>query len=188
MNTFIVQPIIVRSDRFPAHEVYEAVNLVRCGLMDWWFWYTLSIKAPVNVLIRDPLIRHMPPPDGGWGNQVAGNLFAQMQARLAISEWDYCDTILMLLEDLRGVDTPGAGLQWWEAVPGKNIGLALVDSTVCRALMGENSMGVDGYPPNLACGAIQHEIGHTMGKGHTRTLRDDIMFEWYRYPNVLLES
>lgn len=182
MEVPTIRPIIIRSDRAPAHEVYEAFNAVRLALMDWWAWY-----AKVPVLILDPVRLQVPAPEGGWDNHITGRLWHQVDRLITPLYQEAADALLVLMEHHKATDTYGSGLQYWTGE--KNFGLAVVDKRVCLALQGEEgAIEIEGWPVSLAVGAIQHEIGHAIGHQHSHSSAPDVMWEWWQYPNVHLEA
>ena len=184
MPIFHIRPIIIRSDRIPALETYESFNAMRLKMMDWWPAYD-----PGNyLLISDPLRLKVEAPTGGWSDKITGTLWYQVHSLVGyeLKSTD-CDGLLVLLEDVLATDTHGSGLRYESDSIGDEFGLAVVDAAVCKSLQGVPSLGIDGMPTNLACGVIMHEIGHAFGHGHTNTPRDDVMWEYWKWPNVLLE-
>lgn len=181
MDVPIIRPLIIRSDRAPAHEVYEAFNTVRLALMDWWAWY-----AKVPILTLDPLRLQVPAPADGWNDQITGKLWYQVDSLVTPLYHEGVDALLVLMEDHEAADTYGSGLQYWRG--DRNFGLAVVDKRVCLALQNEPRIDIEGWPIHLAMGAIQHEIGHAVGHQHSHSPAVDVMWEWWKYPNVQLEA
>lgn len=182
MKVYIVQPIIVRSDRSPDHIVYEDFNTQRLGLMDWWHWYTARLDEPFDVLIRDPLRRQLAVTPSA--SSAATYFWNYLRPAFSIQEWATCDVVLVLTENYY---YPDSVYGYGGRIDGK-YGFAWADGRICRALSGFSGAVPDiGDPVKIACGLIQHELGHTFGFDHTDTPEDDLMGEFVQYPNVTLQ-
>lgn len=186
MEVFTIQPIILYKLVLSNQEMYDALERVRLQLMDWHNWYS---QVPLSIL--SPLQIYVPDADE-WSQEITGKLWYQVRTWVLDSylpavpeQHRKVDAVLVLLADHVAKDTYGSGLQWWEPTLDRNVGLAIVDSRVCRALMGEQSViQIDGMAERLACGAVLHEILHAEGENHSDTPEADIMFEWWKWPNV----